>query len=278
MVLSHEFSLCLCDGVPSVVNRVAFFVGAIVGDALNDDLRIIPAGQGSFRVSPVCFRLAAVTGGHPARAAERFREIFRRLRRIFLHVEILSVIEGVGLVVDAHDEGFIVFSVRESGQTEEPGNIRGCRIAAILRGEGTQQRFRLSCVEAFDAPDHLMFSGRSVENEVRWWHVAGSTDCLKRSAGFLVEVEIRVANFADLFFGAVSRPFSYRIHSDENVASRLVLLMQLGLKGDTRDCFSRKNSLSRLVPSAIPDQHRDLVPRLVEGIHVFRRGQESRRE
>src|SRR5271154_2918775 len=43
-VLSHEFSLCLRDGVPSIVIWIAFFVGAIVGDALNDDFRIIATG------------------------------------------------------------------------------------------------------------------------------------------------------------------------------------------------------------------------------------------
>src|SRR5580704_12654037 len=113
----------------------------------------------------------------------------RRFGRIFLHLESLSVIEGVGLVMHAHDEGFIVFSVRESGQTKKPGNIRGCRITAVLRSQRTQQRFRLVPVQAFDAPYDLMFSGRSVEDEIWWGHVTGSTDRLKRSAGFFVEVE-----------------------------------------------------------------------------------------
>ena len=186
--LSQEFSLCLCDGVPSIVNRVAFFVGAIVGDALNDDFRIIPTGQGSFRVSPVCFRLAAMTGGHPARAAERFRHIFRGFRRIFVNVKVLLMVNGVGFVVRSDEECAVVFLVLESGQAKKPGYVGRCRIATILRGKSTQERFRLTGVEAFDTPHDLMFSGRSVENEVRWWHVAGSTDGLKRGTRFLVEV------------------------------------------------------------------------------------------
>jgi hypothetical protein len=185
---SHEFSLCLCDGVPSVVDRVAFFVGAIVGDALNDDLRIIPASEGSFRVSPVCFRLAAVTGGHPARAAERFRHIFRGFRRIFVDVKVLLMVDGVGFVVRSDEECFVVFLVLESGQAKKPGYVGRCRIATILRGKSTQKRFRLIRVQVFDAPYDLMFSGRSVEDEIWRRYVAGSTDCLKRSAGFLVEV------------------------------------------------------------------------------------------
>ena len=60
--LSHKLSLCLCDGVASVVIRVAFFVGAVVGDPLNDDFRIIASRQGSFCVRPVGFRLAAMSG------------------------------------------------------------------------------------------------------------------------------------------------------------------------------------------------------------------------
>src|SRR5579871_1704939 len=185
------------------------------------------------------------------------------------------MVNGVGFVMDAHNKGLVVLPVRETRKTEKPGNISGCRVAAILRGQGTQQRFRLSGVEAFDAPDHLMFSWRSVENEARWWHVPGSTDGLKRGTCFLVEIEIRMAYFANLFLGAVSRAFSYRIHSDENVSSRLVLLVKPRLKVRACDCFGGKNSLHRLVLSPIPDQHRDLITWLVKSKHVFRRRQES---
>src|SRR5579859_207978 len=177
--------------------------------------------------------------------------------------------------MDPHNKGLVVLPIREPRKAQKPGNVSGCRVPAILGGQGTQQRFRMSGVEACGAPDHLMFSGRSVENEVRWRHVAGSTDGLKRSACFLVEVEIHMADFADLFFGPVSRPFSYGIHSDEDVGSRLVLLVKPGLKRRTRDCFGRKNSLGRLAPSAIPDKHRNLIVWLVKSEHVFRRRQES---
>src|ERR1700676_2718126 len=201
-----------------------------------------------------------------------------RLGGGFVDVKILRMIDVVSFVMHAHYKGFVVFPVRKSGQTKEPGDIRGCRIAAVLRGQSTQERFRLARIEAVDAPDDLMFSGGCIENEIRRRNVAGGTDRLKRSAGFLVEVEISVPYLANLFFGPVSRPFSYWIHSDENVGSRLVLLVKPGLKRRTCDCLGWKNSLDRLVLSAIPDQHRDLIAWLVKSEHVFRRRQEAWRE
>src|SRR5580704_7510055 len=123
-----------------------------------------------------------------------------------------------------------------------------------------------------------MFSGRSVEDEIWRRYVAGSTDGLKRSAGFLVEVEISVAYLADLFFRPASRSLPDWIHTNEDVGARLILLVKPRLKRRIRDCFGRKDSLGRLVPREIPDQHRDLVAWLVKGEHVFRRRQESWRE
>jgi hypothetical protein len=201
-----QISLCLCDGVPSIVIWIAFFVGAIVRDALNDDFRIIPTGQGSFRVSPVRFRLTAMTGGHPARAAERLGHIFRGFRRIFVEVKVWLMVHGVGFVARSDEECFVVFLVRESRQPKQPGNIRGGWIPAVLRSQSTQERFRLARIKALDTPDDLMFSGRSVENEVRWWHVARSADGLKRGTGFLVEVEISVAYLADCSFVRLRDP------------------------------------------------------------------------
>ena len=61
--------------------------------------------------------------------------------------------------------------------------------------------------------------------------------------------------FADLFFGPPSRSFSNWIHANENVGTRLVLLVKPGLKGSARDCLDRKNALRRLLPNAIPDKH-----------------------
>src|SRR5882724_8800248 len=113
------------------------------------------------------------------------------------------MVNDAGFLMHAYDKRLVVFSIRESRQTKKPGNVSGCQVAAVLRSQGTQERFRLTCVEPFDAPHDLMFAGRSVENEVRWRHVAGSTDGLKRGTCLLVEVEICVADFTDLFFGPV---------------------------------------------------------------------------
>src|ERR1041384_6522426 len=97
-------------------------------------------------------------------------------------------------------------------------------------------------VETRHSPNDLMLSRRSIENEVWRWHVAGSTDRLKRSARFLVKVEVCVTNFADLFFGPVSRSFSYRIHADENVGSRQILVVKPGLTWSTRDSLGAQKT------------------------------------
>ena len=87
-----------------------------------------------------------------------------------------------------------------------------------------------------------------------------------------------MAYFADLFFGPVSRSFSDWIHANKDVGTRQILLVKPRLKGSARDCLGRENPLRRLLPNAIPNENCRVVARLVEGIHVFRRGQESSRE
>jgi hypothetical protein len=88
-----------------------------------------------------------------------------------------------------------------------------------------------------------------------------------------------MAYFADLFFGPVSRSFPDWIHANEDVSTRLILLVKPRLKGSARDCLGRENPLRRLLlPNAIPNENCCVVARLAEGIHVFKRGQESSRE
>jgi hypothetical protein len=45
-----------------IVERVVFIFRAVVGDALHDFLRVVAAGEGAFRLRPITFRLAAVSG------------------------------------------------------------------------------------------------------------------------------------------------------------------------------------------------------------------------
>src|SRR6185369_13541535 len=182
------------------------------------------------------------------------------------------------LVVRAHDESVAILSVRESRQTQKPGDIRGCRIAAISRGQSPQKGFRLVRVEAFDAPHDLMFSGRSIENEIWRRYVARGADRLKRSTSLLVQVQIGVTYVSDMFFCPVSRPFFNGIHANEDVGSGQILHMKPGLKPSTRDCLCRKDPLQGLLSYSIPDEHCSMVARLVNGEHVFRRRQKSRRE
>jgi hypothetical protein len=109
--------------------------------------------------------------------------------------------------------------------------------------------------KSFDAPHDLVFSGRSIENEIGRRHVTRGADRLKRTACLLVEVQVCVTNLADLFFGPVSRSFSYWIHANENVGSGQILLVKPGLKRRTRDGLGRKNLLHGLLLSSIPDEH-----------------------
>lgn len=102
-----------------------------------------------------------------------------------------------------------------------------------------------------------MFSGRSVENEIRRRHVARGADRLKRISCLLVEVQISVVYLADLFFRAVSRSFSYWIHANENVGSREILLLKPGLEGSARNGPGRKNTLRRFAAEC--DSSRELL-------------------
>jgi hypothetical protein len=107
-----------------------------------------------------------------SRCMMRVAKVSCGFRRVFLNLKILGVILRVGFVVHANDERLVVFSICKPGQTKEPGDIGGCRIATVLRSKSTQERFRAVRVESFDPPNNLMFSRRSIEDEIRWWHVA----------------------------------------------------------------------------------------------------------
>ena len=49
-----DFSLSLHDGMPCIVNRIAFVVRTVVGDALDHYLGIVAAGEGALRVGQSC--------------------------------------------------------------------------------------------------------------------------------------------------------------------------------------------------------------------------------
>jgi hypothetical protein len=61
--LTLQINLSLVYREPRVVERVVFIFRAVVGDALHDFLRVVAAGEGAFRIRPITFRLAAVSGG-----------------------------------------------------------------------------------------------------------------------------------------------------------------------------------------------------------------------
>jgi hypothetical protein len=58
---SIERSLSFRHGVACVVIRIAFVVRAVVGDALN---RVVTAGEGALRISPIVRGSAFVVVGH----------------------------------------------------------------------------------------------------------------------------------------------------------------------------------------------------------------------
>ena len=182
------FELGFGHRVLRVVLRIGFVLCPVICDAAHDLLRIVATRKGTFGICPICFGLAPVAWRKFPGRLLRIAKVPRRLGRIFVNAKILEVIDHVDFVVDAHDERLVIFSVGESRQTKQTRDIGGGWVAAILRSQCTQQAFRQVRVESFNAPNDLMLSRRSVENEVGRWHVAGGADCLKRSACFLTEV------------------------------------------------------------------------------------------
>jgi hypothetical protein len=107
-----------------IVEWIGFIASAIVGNSANDFFGIIPAGEGALGVCPIGFGLAAVACGEFARPLLRIANVPRRLGRILLDPEILRVIGHVGLVMNAHDERLVVFSIRKSRQATRVRSAR----------------------------------------------------------------------------------------------------------------------------------------------------------
>jgi len=58
-----------------IVLRIVLVIGAVVGNALDDDLGIVTAGEGALRVCPIAFRLAFVVTGYRPSSLSRVREM-----------------------------------------------------------------------------------------------------------------------------------------------------------------------------------------------------------
>ena len=59
---ASSLRLCLCDGVPCVINRIGFILRAVVGDALDNDFGVVAAGEGALGVGPVGLRFGECAG------------------------------------------------------------------------------------------------------------------------------------------------------------------------------------------------------------------------
>ena len=76
-----------------------------------------------------------------------------------------------------------------------------------------------------------MSAGRGVDHEIRRGNIAGSANRLERRVRVLVEIEIQMADLADVFLGTGFRTRLDWIHSDKNVASLMILCGQPLLEG-----------------------------------------------
>ena len=73
----HESQLRFLDGVSRVVVRIGFVVCAIVGNPPDDCFDVVTAGESSFRIGPVGFRLTSVSRRHSASWFVCIREMAR---------------------------------------------------------------------------------------------------------------------------------------------------------------------------------------------------------
>src|ERR1700739_524423 len=123
--------------------------------------------------------------------------------------------------------------------------------------------------EPFHPPNHLMFAGGRVENEVWCRHVACRTNCLEGSSSILIEVEVCVADLADVFLGPAPSPSPYRIHANKDVGAGAILFLKPGLERSARDSFGCQNPLHRLLLGSIAHKDCYLVAWLMKREHIF---------
>jgi hypothetical protein len=90
---------------------------------LNDLFGVVSTRERPFRVSPVGFGLAPVAARNGPSAPGGIAQLAWGFGRTLLNPEVLQVVNLIGLVVHADDKGVIVFSICETGQTKQTGNV-----------------------------------------------------------------------------------------------------------------------------------------------------------
>lgn len=109
-----------------------------------------------------------------------------------------------------------MFTVHEVRHAKDARRIGGSRVAAEVGCEGMKQGLRLFEIDTFYLPHDLVFSKRSIENEIRWWHVGGVANNRERSFGVVVEIEVYMADGLDIVFRPAGSTVLQRIHSDKD--------------------------------------------------------------
>src|SRR5229473_1090023 len=95
---ASSLRLCLCDGVPCVINRIGFILRAVVGDALDNDFGVVAAGEGALGVGPVVFGLAFVVVRHLPLVLSVVAKMPGSLGGVFVNREIAERVDRIAFL------------------------------------------------------------------------------------------------------------------------------------------------------------------------------------
>jgi hypothetical protein len=93
-------------------------------------------------------------------------EMSRGVGRVSGDCEVAKVINQVRFLSCPYEKLVAVFAVYKSRDAQHAGYIGSGSVSPELGGQGSQKRFSLISVESVDAPDHLVFFWRSIQNEI----------------------------------------------------------------------------------------------------------------
>src|SRR5581483_1066767 len=149
--------LCFRNCVPRVVFRVVFFVGAVVGDATDDFLRVVAASKSAFRISPIAFRLGCVVGllavGMPGLIDLPFG-----FDGWSTQLEIPSVVHLVCLLTGCNCKVFVVFLIGKARKPEDASRVGSSGISSKLVCDCLLKVLGLLGFDPLDFPDDLIFA------------------------------------------------------------------------------------------------------------------------
>ena len=106
-----------CHGVASIIFRISFIFGAVVGDALDHDFGIVAAGKRALGISPIVFRLALVHAQQRPLLSAAITNVAWRVRGFFWNCEISRGINFVCFLANLNKEFFSELSVGKAGES-----------------------------------------------------------------------------------------------------------------------------------------------------------------